>query len=506
MAMAAKSTARVLDWALVGAASSTGVAITRIGAAAGTIAVELDSEHLSRGRAFFARHADRTAPQCESAQSTAETTVSLEGRLVLRFSVMANFLSNQVPAAFYNVRGTRDTLEGGTWRFSVGSTILARVQELLISWAANWGPTNGWEVDAYREGGPLRAPGTTIDLRRLAVDREHGPITNGALWFYLARKALPAAPPATLRTAVASADAGTRNALDKIEECLAGGELTVTAARAMLWVIEHHRDPSLTWSDFIGAQTPDFNRQLWRPYPLRRRLPLASTPAGLMILDTDAPQTRRSIAMVSLTHCLRIGDSLTPAQVKSRFDAIEPSMASKLGDNPRITRTYAGILESCSERVKARWPIVFDLPDPAIYASSDIRFARSIVDALRASMPDAAEWEISVDRFDAAVNGSVEQWSAGVLANTATRESPAAGVEENADGPTSLRPREAGTADKVVEALGYLAATATAVAGFWFGGKLFGAIGSRSTVTTKREVEVLAAPRANKPSKSAAKR
>lgn len=417
---------------------------------------------------------------------------------------MADFSSNAFGSLFYNIGGRRDTLEGGTWRVSCGSTILARVQEILISWAQNYGPTVGWRVDAYRRGGPLGAPRTSVDLRSLAVDRDHGPVTNGALWAYCAIKSGAGASYEAILDGEISNE-GARNALDKIEESLASGTLTLTAARVMLWVIEHQRDPSLTWARFVAEQTPDFNRPLFRGYALRRPLPLGATPSALMILDTDQPARVRHIAVVSLTHCLRIGSSMTAEQVKERFRAVPATMGAWQGDNPRVTRTYAGLLESCMERVRARWPIVVELPDPAAFIGSEVRFARSIVDALRAGMPDAAEWEISVDRYDAAVNGPLAEWAGGALANTATRESAIAGVEENADGPSSLRPRAEGTADRVVAAVGTLAGAAMVVSGLWFGGRVLGVLGTRSTVT-KREVQVLSAPKPNPKSKSSTAR
>lgn len=427
--------------------------------------------------------------------------ISCEGFGVVGSFVMANFLSAEFPSAFYNVGGTRDTLEGGLWRFSVGSTLLARVQRILILWAATIGPASGWTIDVYRRGGPLGAPATTIDLRLLAVDRDHGPITNGALWAYAAKAAMPTANWSDVIDG-AIPDAGTRNALDKIEESLSSGMLTETAARVMLWVVERKRDPSLTWARFIAEQTPDFQRPLWQPYALRRALPLATTPAGLMILDTDQPASVDTLFVVSLTHCLRIGSSLTAEEIRRRCSAVvPPTMGRWLGTHPRITRTYAGLLEPCQERVRARWPLLVSLPNPAVYAGSRERFAESLTDAIRAAMPDQNEWEVSVTLYDIATNGAVDLWSSGANANTATRDTPTAGVEENPDGPSTLRPREEGTADKIVAALGTVATGAAVASGFWFGAKLLGAFGTSKTITTKREVEVLTKPRANKPRK-----
>lgn len=390
---------------------------------------------------------------------------------------------------------------GGSARFTTGYTILSRVQEIIL--ARHPGATFGDTVAAYRRGGPLGQPGTFVSAASLAVDGVHGPVTNALLWFEIAKAARPSAAAADLVSGDAFAsDAATRNVLDKIEESLSTGRLHYTAARAMLFLVERSTNPALTWDRFIAAEDPWVDPAAFVPYQLRTAVPFPSTVAGLMTLNSQTPVLVRALAVFGLTHCRGMSASMSAETLRASM-ALGPFLpagfAELLGPSPRVTRTFAGLTESCHERIRARWPLSFAVPDPAAYPGSLERACRALAFRFASKLPEGM-FEVSVTPYSDAVNGSPDWWRTGAGANTATKDEARLGVEENPEGPAALRPDTQGTAEAISSAARMIVGGAVTLGGLWVAGRALGVVQGVTTRTKRVEVA------ASKPSPAPAKK
>lgn len=408
---------------------------------------------------------------------------------------MGDLTSARSAAAYYRVSPLQGQ-EPATV-YTTGHTILTRVQEAL---ARHQWPAMG-ETTAYRRGGPLDAADTAIRTRDIAIDGMHGPLTNGMLWAYCAEKAAPSATQAE-RIAGRIFDAGTRNVLDKIEESLKTGTLHYTAARAMLWVIENARNPALTWQRFIAEANPTFTENAFVGYRLRARLPKPTSVAGLMLLPTAAPATKRIAIMLGLRRTLGPFEGVTADQIRAILtEAVPANLASFLGQTPRITREYTGALEAGVVRVAARWAAEIDAPNPAAYTGSVERALQTFRQFIIVRLgEDAAHWEITATPYDIAINGDLSWWRNGASAQSATRDDPRIGVAENPEGPSEARPAVQGTGEKALDAAKSLGAIAATLGAIYVGAKVIG-LGSSVVAGRSKRVEILTGPRPNNPSR-----
>lgn len=350
----------------------------------------------------------------------------------------------------------------GSAKYSTGVAILTRIQEII---KAGRGPLSGGQsVEVYRDGGPLNAAGTSVWISQVEPDREHGSLTNGAIWYYCAKSARPTATPAQLRNP-ATYDAATRNVLDKIEQSLLERRLHITAARAICWIIENSRDPSVTWQSFIDSRSVDIASEGFVGYPLRQKLDWPDSAVGFYILPRATPALVNGVFSVKVERCLGSFASISSDELQRAIrNAVPAGIGSFVGTNARITRELASISASCNDLVRAQWAFETNIPSAQEFVGSQQRFSASLTQMISQNISNSAEYEINVKPFDPAINGSLAAWRSGTVAATATRDEYRVGVSENPDGPNELRPS---TPNTVMDAAQLLAGTAVTLGGLY---------------------------------------
>lgn len=339
-----------------------------------------------------------------------------------------SFRSDQAASArWYN--GSREYV-------STGWAVLVRLQQALR--ARQWTHTD--RTSAYRDGGPIGRPNTAFAPLTIRQDANYGAVTSAALWLATAEILLPGASLEDLYTGRAlQNNAGVRNVLDKIEQSYVERRMHPTALEAALLVIHHARGET-TGAEFMARRgprlPPDVDRAAVAGWPVRGEA--LSAPRGLlarMIYPRDAPITR-AVYLATLRGCSALGEQVQTGTLQAHFARGLAQLGEAVGSAPRITRTHAEVVASCSERFTAAWPVRVDVPQlEGLNERVDYEFARALEGGFAVGL------EVGAVPFRPELHGALSWWESGLAARSQTRDDTnVLAPSENPLGPDALRP------------------------------------------------------------------